>query len=218
MEVRLGPGDIVLDGDSPPPQKGAWQPPLFAPLLSPASEQAHILPVTHIVKSTRQYAAGSFVAMLPELPPVQFSFLIRLLFQTYFSQDTCSKNGPMGIAELVFLSAGCPSCRKSIKLSTRLRLHNIVMEINRKCCYFHEKAIIFCDRNFADFAKILDLDVFNLVHVSFVTKHLTMSYGQQYSHTHCSNTARLQIVYNIIIPSVCLSVPQSQRALTLHTQ
>jgi len=28
-EVGLGPGDIVLDGDRAPPQKGAQQPPLF---------------------------------------------------------------------------------------------------------------------------------------------------------------------------------------------
>jgi len=33
MEVGLGPGDFVLDGDSaPPPQKGA-EPPNFRPLL-----------------------------------------------------------------------------------------------------------------------------------------------------------------------------------------
>ena len=34
IEVRLGPGDIVLDGSpAPPPQKGAQQPPLFGPCL-----------------------------------------------------------------------------------------------------------------------------------------------------------------------------------------
>jgi len=30
-EVRLGPGDTVLDGDPPPPRKGAQQPPTFRP-------------------------------------------------------------------------------------------------------------------------------------------------------------------------------------------
>jgi len=29
-EVDLGPGDIVLDGDSAPPTKGAQQSPLFS--------------------------------------------------------------------------------------------------------------------------------------------------------------------------------------------
>ena len=29
MEVGLGPGDIVLDGDPPTPKMGAQQPPLF---------------------------------------------------------------------------------------------------------------------------------------------------------------------------------------------
>jgi len=37
MEVGLGPGDIVLDGDPPihplPPEKGAQQPPLFGSCL-----------------------------------------------------------------------------------------------------------------------------------------------------------------------------------------
>ena len=33
-EVRLGPGDIVLDGDPAPPRKGAQQPsPLFGTCL-----------------------------------------------------------------------------------------------------------------------------------------------------------------------------------------
>jgi len=31
MEVGLGPGHIVLDGDSSPPQKGAEPPPIFGP-------------------------------------------------------------------------------------------------------------------------------------------------------------------------------------------
>jgi len=55
-EVGLGPGDIVLDGDPPPPRKGAQQPrPLYGPLLWPASPQARILPMP--VLSTRQCAA-----------------------------------------------------------------------------------------------------------------------------------------------------------------
>jgi len=33
MEVGLGPGYIVLDGDPAPPSKGAQQPPLFSPCL-----------------------------------------------------------------------------------------------------------------------------------------------------------------------------------------
>jgi len=34
MEVGLGPGHIVLDGDAAPPaRKGAQQPPLFGPCL-----------------------------------------------------------------------------------------------------------------------------------------------------------------------------------------
>jgi len=33
MEVALGPGDFVLDGDpAPPPQKG-WNPQIFGPCL-----------------------------------------------------------------------------------------------------------------------------------------------------------------------------------------
>jgi len=32
-EVDLGPGDIVLDGDSAPPEKGHITPPLFGPCL-----------------------------------------------------------------------------------------------------------------------------------------------------------------------------------------
>jgi len=35
IEVGLGPGDIVLDGDPAPPRQGAQQsPPLFGPLCS----------------------------------------------------------------------------------------------------------------------------------------------------------------------------------------
>ena len=34
MEVDLNPGDIVLDGDPLPTQKGAQQPPTFGPLCS----------------------------------------------------------------------------------------------------------------------------------------------------------------------------------------
>jgi len=36
MEVGLGPGHIVLDGDPvpPPPKKGAQQPPLFGPCIA----------------------------------------------------------------------------------------------------------------------------------------------------------------------------------------
>jgi len=49
-EVGLGPGDIVLDGDSAPLHaKGHSSPPLFSPLLWPASPQARILPITCIV-------------------------------------------------------------------------------------------------------------------------------------------------------------------------
>jgi len=49
-EVGLGPGDIVLDADpGPPPCKGAQQPPIFSPLLWPASPQAHIVPITPVV-------------------------------------------------------------------------------------------------------------------------------------------------------------------------
>ena len=33
MEVDLGPGHIVLDGDTAPPARGAQQPPLFGPCL-----------------------------------------------------------------------------------------------------------------------------------------------------------------------------------------
>jgi len=33
MEVGLGPGDILLDGDPAPPWKGAQHPPLFGPCL-----------------------------------------------------------------------------------------------------------------------------------------------------------------------------------------
>ena len=40
------------------------------------------------------------------------------------------------------------------------------------CHYFHEKTVVFSDGNFADFAEVLDLHVFNLVHVRLVTKHL----------------------------------------------
>jgi len=32
-EVGLGPGDVVLDGDPAPSQKGAHQPPNFGPFL-----------------------------------------------------------------------------------------------------------------------------------------------------------------------------------------
>ena len=59
-KVCLGLGDIVLDGDQAPPRKGAQQPPLFGLLLSPASPQARILPITRIVESTRQCAAGGY--------------------------------------------------------------------------------------------------------------------------------------------------------------
>jgi len=31
-ELGLGPGDSVLDGDPPPPRKGAQQPPIFRPM------------------------------------------------------------------------------------------------------------------------------------------------------------------------------------------
>jgi len=51
-QVRLGSGDIVLDGDpAPPPRKGTQQPPTFRPLLWSASPQARI---TH----TRSNPAG----------------------------------------------------------------------------------------------------------------------------------------------------------------
>ena len=50
MEVGLGPGDIVLDGDTTPPQKGAHQPPprTFRPMSivakrSPISATAELL-------------------------------------------------------------------------------------------------------------------------------------------------------------------------------
>ena len=33
MEVGLGPGNIVLDGDSPPQEKVGQQPPIFAPCI-----------------------------------------------------------------------------------------------------------------------------------------------------------------------------------------
>jgi len=49
-EVGLGSGDIVLDGDQAPINaKGHSSPQLFVPLLWPASLQARILPVSHIV-------------------------------------------------------------------------------------------------------------------------------------------------------------------------
>jgi len=40
-EVDLGPGHIVLDGDSAPPAKGAQQPPSFRP-MSIAATVAHL--------------------------------------------------------------------------------------------------------------------------------------------------------------------------------
>ena len=42
MEVGLGPGDIVLDGDPALPRRGA-QPPIFGPTLSPISATAEHL-------------------------------------------------------------------------------------------------------------------------------------------------------------------------------
>ena len=49
-EVGLGPGDIVLDGDPASlPRKGVQEPPVFGPLLWPASPQARILPITRTV-------------------------------------------------------------------------------------------------------------------------------------------------------------------------
>jgi len=47
-EVRLGPGDIVLDGDPPPHAKGHSSP-HFSAYCSPASPQARILSITGIV-------------------------------------------------------------------------------------------------------------------------------------------------------------------------
>ena len=55
MEVGLGPGDIVLDGDLAPPPDGKGHispPPLFGSLLWPASPQARNLPITRIVDWT----------------------------------------------------------------------------------------------------------------------------------------------------------------------
>jgi len=46
MEVGLGPGDVVLDGDpaSPPPRKRWVQPPVFGPcLLSPNGRPSQLL-------------------------------------------------------------------------------------------------------------------------------------------------------------------------------
>ena len=42
------------------PHGNGKQPPLFGPLLSPASPQARILPITRIVESTRQCAADDY--------------------------------------------------------------------------------------------------------------------------------------------------------------
>jgi len=47
MKVDLGPGHIVLDGDTAPPQKGTAAPLLFGPCLlwpqSPISATAEVL-------------------------------------------------------------------------------------------------------------------------------------------------------------------------------
>jgi len=46
MEVGIGPGDVVLDGEPAPPRKGAQQPPLFGPIAlarSPISAAEHLL-------------------------------------------------------------------------------------------------------------------------------------------------------------------------------
>jgi len=70
LEVRLGPGDIVLDGDSPPPWKGAQRTPLFGPLLFPTSLQAQILPITHMSSRLGSAWQAAIVSIVPELPPV----------------------------------------------------------------------------------------------------------------------------------------------------
>jgi len=49
-EIGLGPVDVVLEWHPAPPRKGTQQPTLFVPLLWPASQQARILLVTHIVE------------------------------------------------------------------------------------------------------------------------------------------------------------------------
>ena len=47
MVEGLGPGDIVVDGDPAPPQKGAQQPPLFSPcLLWPNGRPSHLVRIT----------------------------------------------------------------------------------------------------------------------------------------------------------------------------
>jgi len=51
--------------------------------------------------------------------------------------------------------------------------HRMGRDIN----YLHEQTVVFSDGNFADFAEVLDLNVFNLVHVRLVTKHLTTSHN-----------------------------------------
>jgi len=47
MEVGLGPGHIVLDGDPAPPQKKGAQPPIFtaAPTFQPMSVVAKRSPI-----------------------------------------------------------------------------------------------------------------------------------------------------------------------------
>jgi len=58
-EVGLGPGDIVLDGDSAPKQKGSTTDPAFRPVSivtkrSPISATAELLFVKECVSVTRQ--------------------------------------------------------------------------------------------------------------------------------------------------------------------
>jgi len=67
---RLGPGDIVLDGDPAPTRKGAQQPPLFGPLCS--GTVAHLsncraLVLIALLPST----VSSFLRQLVDWPTVQ---------------------------------------------------------------------------------------------------------------------------------------------------
>jgi len=89
-EIGLVPGDIVLDRDPAHthPRKGAQQPPppLFGPLLWPASPQARILPINRIIdqavrgrrfswQSNRNYHPSSGVIYFFSYRPTVFSFI-----------------------------------------------------------------------------------------------------------------------------------------------
>ena len=74
-EVDLGPGNIVLDGNSAPPRKGAQQPPLFGPcllwrngdeLLLHSSRQRVAIYFTMSVKTrlSRDYENNRFISII----------------------------------------------------------------------------------------------------------------------------------------------------------